>query len=112
MDVLYHKNGEVSEVSRSNFFVVKNGTVITPDKHVLYGITRKKTIQLAKEICPVEERTVTIGEVANADECFITGTTKKVMPVVEIDGKPIGNGKPGRITRQLMALFRDFEENY
>jgi branched-chain amino acid aminotransferase len=112
MDILYHNAGELREATRSNFFIVLGKTIVTPDKHILYGITRKKTLELARNNFNVEERTVKLTELKYADECFITGTTKKIMPVVNIDGKPIGNGKRGNATKKLMEMFRDFEEAY
>lgn len=109
MDILYHNNGQVREVTRSNFFLVRDGVVVTPDRHILFGVTRKKVIELARMFYRVEERTVKIEEIRDADECFMTGTTKKITPVVNVDGSMIGNGLPGKITRRLMQLFDEFQ---
>ncbi len=108
-DVLYYFNDQVLEVSRSNFFIVRDGKIVTPDTDILLGITRASVIELAKKYYKVEERTITAAELWRADEAFMTGTTKKVLPVVQVGDKVIGNGSPGNITRHLMELYREFE---
>jgi branched-subunit amino acid aminotransferase/4-amino-4-deoxychorismate lyase len=112
IDVLYHNQGELREVSRSNVFVIKDGKIATPGKHVLQGITRAKVIELATQHYPTEERPVTMQEVWQADEIFMTGTTKKVLPVVQIDEKKIADGKPGPISNHIMQLFSEFESQH
>ncbi|MDR7129011.1 branched-chain amino acid aminotransferase [Algoriphagus sp. 4150] len=106
-DVLYHMNGIVSESSRSNFFIVKDGIISTPDANVLMGITRKHIIELAGE---VQIRPVSIQEAFNADEAFITSTTKVLLPVTQIDEREIGNGKPGQVSLDLLQKFRKMEK--
>ncbi|MBN3520329.1 aminotransferase class IV family protein [Algoriphagus lutimaris] len=106
-DVLYHYNGYVSESSRSNFFIVKNGTVITPDKDILLGITRKHVLQLVDK---AEIRPVTLAESLEADEAFITSTTKVLLPVTQIDQHTIGNGKPGPVSLEILKKFRELEK--
>lgn len=108
-DVLYHYRGHVLEVSRSNFFIVKNGVIITANEGVLMGITRKSVIELAADHYPVEERPIALEELWAADETFMTGTTKKVLPVTRIDEHVFGHGEPGPVTRDLMQRFRDYE---
>jgi branched-subunit amino acid aminotransferase/4-amino-4-deoxychorismate lyase len=110
-DVLYHFNGNVLEVSRSNIFIIKDNRIITPIKNILPGITRSTVINLAKELYTVEEREIHVKEIFEAEEAFITGTTKKVLPVKEIDDHLIGTGKPGPVTRKLKALYSDFENS-
>ena len=111
-ELLYHWNGQWLECSRSNFFVVVDGKLLTPPASaVLPGVTRGKVLSLAKEAgIPVEERPLPVAILARAEEAFITGTTKKVMPVVQIDEQLIGKGKPGPLTRKLMQLWKAFEE--
>lgn len=111
-DVLYHKNNEISELSRSNFFIFKGDTLITPDKNILKGITRRLILDLAKPHFKIEERTVSIAELKEADEAFTTGTTKKVMPIVQIDDLLIGMGEVGKRTRYLQNLFNHLIDNY
>lgn len=110
-DVLYHHNGLITELSRSNLFVVKNGVVTTPADGMLLGVTRKHVLQLAADQFPTEVRGVTLAETLAADEVFTTGSTKRVVPVTRIDGKPVGNGKPGAITERLAALFLEHERD-
>jgi branched-subunit amino acid aminotransferase/4-amino-4-deoxychorismate lyase len=86
-EVLHVHGGKVFEGGTSNFFMVKNGTVITPKEGVLQGITRGVVVDLVKKSFPLEEREVTVAELAKADEVFYTATLKGVMPVTVIDGK-------------------------
>ncbi|EKB50170.1 aminotransferase class IV [Cecembia lonarensis] len=106
-DVLYHLNGQVSESSRSNIFVIKDGEIATPNKHILHGITRKRVLELIPQ---TEIKAISLEEVLRADELFITSTTKKVLPVTQIDNNKIGSGKPGPITQKLMQDFAIMEK--
>lgn len=108
IEVLYHHNGLISETTRANFFLIKKGILITPASGVLRGITRKYVLQAAKEIMPVEEREVRLEELWESDEAFITGTSKHVAPVVEVDGRIIGNGKPGALTQAVSDAYERF----
>ncbi len=105
-DVLYYINDSVTEFPRSNVFMItKDGALVTPAQNILNGITRKKILLLANEIMPVEERNITVDELASAGELFLTSTTKKIMPVVKLNGKTIGDGKPGPGTLGLYEKF-------
>lgn len=105
-DALYYKNGEVSEFPRSNFFIVtKDNKVITPSKNILKGITRMKTLELARKHFTAEEGTVTLDDIRNAKEAFITSTSKHITPVVQVDDVVLNNGKPGEVTRFLDREF-------
>ena len=86
--------------------MVKNGVLATPKSNILHGITRKNVIQIAQE---VEERDITLTEILNADEVFMTATTKRILPVSQIDVTLIRDGLPGPVTRQLMEKFRQLE---
>ncbi|MGB3464059.1 MAG: aminotransferase class IV [Cyclobacteriaceae bacterium] len=112
LDVLYYAGEHIFELSRSNIFLIKNGIVITPDSGVLQGITRGKVLELSKKNWPTEVRKVTLSEVYTADEVFITSTLKKVMPVVKVDEKIIGDGKPGKMTREIIQLFDRLVDEY
>jgi len=102
-DVLYHEKGIVSEFPRCNFFIVKHdNTLVTPDNHVLRGITRKNVLKLATDSYSAEEGVITIKDIHQAKEAFLTSTTKRIVPIVQIDDKVIGNGKPGAITLSLL----------
>jgi branched-chain amino acid aminotransferase len=109
-DVLYHLNGEVSEFPRCNFFIVRHdNTVVTPDKNILKGITRKKILELNQQNFKIEEGTITVKDFFTAKEAFLTSTTKRILPIVQIDDLIIGNGVAGKITRQLEAEIRLLE---
>jgi branched-chain amino acid aminotransferase len=101
--MLNHK-GEIAECSADNVFLVKAGILRTPpiDAGILEGITRNTVIGLAKDArIDVEEVALTRHDVFIADECFLTGTGAEIIPVTKCDGRVIGSGKPGPITRQL-----------
>jgi len=105
--MLNHK-GEVAECTGDNIFVVRRGEVHTPsiDAGILEGITRDAVIQLAKEAgLEVFERSMDRHDIYTADECFLTGTAAEVIPVVECDGRVIGGGRPGPITKDLLERF-------
>jgi branched-chain amino acid aminotransferase len=105
--MLNHK-GEIAECSGDNIFVVKHGILRTPpiDAGILEGITRDSVLDLAREAkITVEEIALTRHDVFIADECFLTGTAAEVIAVVKCDGRVIGSGKPGPITRQLREAF-------
>jgi branched-chain amino acid aminotransferase len=105
--MLNHK-GEVAECTGDNIFLVNRGVLKTPptDAGILEGITRGAVIELARAAkIPVQETALTRHDVYAADECFLTGTAAEVVPVVKCDGRLIGNGKPGPITRQLRERF-------
>lgn len=105
-EILYTSHGSVLECATSNAFIVKDGAVITPNESILSGITRKVALALAREAgYPVEERAVSMAELYAADECFITSSFKDIVPVASIEGRPIGSGAPGPVTRDLMARF-------
>lgn len=106
--MLNHK-GEVAECTGDNIFVVRNGRLLTPPNEagILEGITRDAVIGLAREAGrEVLEVPLTKHDVYIADECFLTGTAAEVVPVVKVDSRIIGNGKPGPVTRDLMERFR------
>ncbi len=106
--MLNHK-GELAECTGDNVFVVQHGTIHTPsiDSGILEGITRASVIDLAREAgYPVIERTMDRLDVFKADECFLTGTAAELIPVIECDGRIIGDGKPGPITRELLKRFQ------
>lgn len=107
MDVLFRKNGFVYECSRCNFFMVKGQTLITPCSGMLKGITRKNVLKLAKEICRIEERDVLFAELMEADEAFITCTTKEVMPIIQIDDLVIGDGAIGKVTTLIGKKYNE-----
>jgi D-alanine transaminase/branched-chain amino acid aminotransferase len=109
-DMLYCYDGQVLELTRDNFFLVKEKTLVTPKQNILLGITRMVALELCRGVFPVEERTVRTTELGQATEAFLTGTTKGIMPVVQVDDTVIGEGTVGSTTRKLMDLFRKYAE--
>jgi branched-chain amino acid aminotransferase len=102
------KNGCVSEGVGENLFIVKNGKIITPPSSsgILIGITRDITMKLAEKLgYTVIERIITPTALFTADEAFFTGTAAEIIPIVEVNRRVIGEGKPGPITRHLMSEF-------
>jgi branched-chain amino acid aminotransferase len=107
--MLNHK-GEVAECTGDNIFLVRGGALYTPplDAGILAGVTRDAVIELARDAgIPVHEIALTKHDVYVADECFLTGTAAEVVPVVKVDSRTIGAGKPGPITRDLEKRFRE-----
>ena len=76
----------------------------------MYGITRKNIIKLASDIMPVEERNISANELLQASEVFLTATTRKILPLLKINGQPIGNAKPGPVTTKLFERFLELEK--
>ena len=99
-------NDEISECTRSNFFIVQDGILKTAEKNVLPGITRNVLLSYAEEIVPVVIGAVFLDDLQSADEAFITSSTKEVLPIVQIDDTTIGDGKVGPITQALGARFK------
>ena len=101
-DLIYYteKHG-VSESTRSNLFYVKNGKIFTPDVHILEGITRMKVLGIARGHYPVHVQRCSLDDFLSADEVFTTGSTKRVVPILLIDGKMIGTGERGPVAREL-----------
>jgi branched-chain amino acid aminotransferase len=109
--IMYNHEGYVAEASGDNVFIVRNGVVYTPPIQAgsLEGITRQVVINLAaKEGLAVVEKNLTRFDLYVADEFFLTGTAAEVIGVVDIDGRAIGNGKPGSITKQLRKKFFEY----
>ncbi len=105
VEALYTVGDHVLEATTSNLFIVKRGKIITPKAGILNGITRQVVLSLAKRKYKVEERPISLKELFAADEVFLTSSFKEVLPVTMIDGKKIGDGKVGNVTRDLMELF-------
>jgi branched-chain amino acid aminotransferase len=105
--MLNHK-GEVAECTGDNIFLVRDGELFTPPRSagILEGITRQAVIELATARgTPVHECSLIRHDVYVAEECFLTGTAAEVIPVVKVDGRPIGAGVPGPVTRDLIERF-------
>lgn len=106
--IMLNAEGFVSECTGDNIFIVKDGQIFTPplSAGALYGITRGVVIELAREAgWTVSEPNLTRYDLFNADECFLTGTGAELIPVVKIDGRVIGTGRPGSITKKLVKSY-------
>lgn len=107
--MMLNSDGYVAEGSGDNIFIVKRGILYTPPGYVgaLDGITRRAIMDLCDRLgYVVKEQPFTRHDVYVADEVFLTGTAAEVIAVVQVDGRPIGEGKPGPITQHLLAEFR------
>ncbi len=102
--------GHVSEATSSNIFLVIDGTLVTPATRcgVLPGITRATVLELAADRgIPSEERIVHPDELDDADEAFLTSSVREIVPVVRVDGRLVGDGAPGDVTRTIMAAYAE-----
>jgi len=107
--VMLNSSGFVAECTGDNIFIIKRSVLLTtpPTAGILEGVTRDVVIELAEAIdLPFAERQLAPYDLYTADECFLTGTAAEIIPVVQIDQRPIGTGKPGPITERLLARFR------
>jgi branched-chain amino acid aminotransferase len=107
--IMLNAQGYIAECTGDNLFILKEGQMFTPplSAGALYGITRATVIDLARELgIQVSEPDLTRYDVFNADECFLTGTGAEVIPVVKLDARVIGNGKPGKITTTLVQRYK------
>jgi branched-chain amino acid aminotransferase len=102
--------GHVQEATRSNFFIFRGDTLVTPREEILLGITRNVVLELARGRFPIEERPILLEELAQADEAFVTSSSKEIVPVVRIDEQVIGNGVPGPRTTELEQRFIEMVE--
>ncbi|MEM5537088.1 aminotransferase class IV [Neptuniibacter pectenicola] len=114
--LLYNADGELTEGSSCNAFIVKDGVVITPiqDNQILPGITRRIILDSlrADGSLKVEERVVTMDEVRNADELWITSSSKEIAPVTQLDGKPVGNGEVGEVWEKAFQIYTDTKYDF
>jgi len=108
--LMMNQEGYVVEATGDNVFIWRGGRLITPPAYagILEGITRQVVIELAADMdLPLWEAMLTKHQIYSADECFLTGTAAEVVPVVTVDGRAIGDGKPGPVTKRLMARFKE-----
>jgi D-alanine transaminase len=114
--ILYNQHNELTEASACNVFIVKNEVVITPplDNQLLPGITRKMLLDILRKdgTLQIQERVISMNEVHDADELWLTSSSKEIAPVVELDGQPVGNGKIGDIWQLAQTLYSANKHNY
>jgi len=107
--LMLNEAGFIAECSADNFFIVRKGKLYTPATYAgpLRGITRAVVIEIAEKLgVTVAETNLTRYDAWTADECFITGSGAEIVPVIEIDGRTIGDGKPGTLTAKILKVFR------
>ena len=100
-------DGAVLEGLSSNFFAVLDGALRTEEERVLVGVTRSLVLEVAAGLMPVDRRAVRRDDLPRIDEAFVTSVSREVLPVVEIDGRPVGDGRVGPRTRALLEAFGD-----
>ena len=111
-EAVMFRDGLLTEGSASNILVARDGKLLAPPKDhlILPGVTYDLVLELdAKHVVPFEVREITEAEVRSADELMLTSSTKEVLAITQLDGKPVGNGKPGPIFRQLHGLYQDYK---
>jgi branched-chain amino acid aminotransferase len=104
-EVLLLDGDTVLEGSSSNFFAIRNDVLRTAEYGVLAGTTRRLVLRVAEDLLPTERRPIDLAELPFLQEAFITSVSRAVLPVVEIDGRPVGDGRPGRWTREIGRRF-------
>ncbi|MEO2265404.1 MAG: branched-chain amino acid transaminase [Nitrosopumilus sp.] len=112
--ILLDHNGNVSEAPGENIFIVRDGQLVTPTlaSSVLDGITRDTVIKIANDLdMDIVERDIVRSELVMSNEIFLTGTAAEITPIISIDSKKIGNGKPGNITKKMMQEYTDIVMN-
>lgn len=115
VETILFRDGKLTEASSSNVFVVKNGVLLTPpkDNFVLPGITYDVVLEIARaREFEIEVRAVTEAEVRGADEIWVTSSTKEVLAVTTLDGKPVGDGRPGALFRRMHSLYQQFKRDH
>ena len=112
VETILFRDGRLTEASASNVFITKGGVVLGPPKSnwILPAITYDVVVELAQSAkMPLELRHITEAEVRGADEIWVTSSSKEVLAVVDLDGKPVGDGRPGPLFRRMHQLYQDFK---
>ena len=112
-ETILFRDGKLTEASASNVFVVKRGGILSPSKSnlILPGITFDVVAELAQDAgLPLEFRAVAEAEVRGADEVWVTSSSKEVLAIVSLDGRPVGDGRPGPLFRRMYALYQEFKQ--
>jgi D-alanine transaminase len=113
VEAIMLRDGQVTEGAATNVFIVHNNTVITPPKSnlLLPGITRDLVVELCnKHAIACEERDISEAELRSADEVWLSSSTKEVIPVTTLDGKPVGVGQPGPVWENILALYQEYKK--
>lgn len=115
VEAILLRNHMLTEGAASNIFIVKNNVIATPGKgrFILPGITRDLVVELAvANNIPMEERDINELEVMDADEVWMTSSTKEILPITSIDNKPVGNGKPGLMHKRMLDIYRQYKDDF
>jgi branched-chain amino acid aminotransferase len=113
--LLLNQDGEVAEGASTNVFAVRGAEVLTPvlAAGILPGVTREVVLELVRGLAvPAQERAMSPQDLAAADEVFLTSTTREVVPVRTVDGRPVGSGRPGPVTLRVLRAFRDYAPSH
>lgn len=113
--LLLNQEGRLAEGASTNVFLVREGTLRTPplSTGILAGITREVVLELASTLgLPAREEALTADDLRRADEAFLTSSTREVVPIRRVDGQPVGNGRPGPVTRRLLEAFRAYAPHH
>jgi branched-chain amino acid aminotransferase len=108
--IMRNYRGELAECTTANLFIVKDGAALTPpiDAGLLAGITREFVFEVGQDVgVPVREQVLRDADLFEADEAFLTSTTREIVPIVTVDDRTIGTGRPGQTTLRLLARFRE-----
>lgn len=111
--LMLNEQGYVAECTGDNVFIIRDGRIVTPPiaAGALAGVTRAVVFELVRNLgIDFREENITRYDIYTADECFLTGTAAEIIPAVELDSRPVRDGKPGPITRQLTAMFRELTQ--
>jgi len=108
LEPIYYSDEQVFEGSNSNVFAVIDGKVMTPESNILQGVARGVVIELLRKNMLISVKNFTIEELQGATEIFLTGSGKEIMPVTSIDGKPVGNGEVGPVTKEAMRQYKEY----
>jgi len=108
IEPVYYDDHQVFETSNSNIFALIDGKLFTPASNMLFGITRGILLDILKLDVPVEAVDFSFDQLLTATEVFVTGSNKEILPVTQIDGKPVSDGKIGLITKEVMQQYREF----
>jgi D-alanine transaminase len=112
-ETILFRNGQLTEASSSNVFIVRDGMLLAPlkDNQVLPGITSDVVLELVSRTdIPLQMRDISEFEVRTADEVWVTSSTKEVLAVATLDGKPVGSGKPGPVFKRIHSLYQDYKQ--
>jgi len=115
VEAILIRDGEVTEGAASNLFIVSDGKLITPPKGALLlpGITRDLILELAQDNGIANaEAPISVDMLNNADEIWLSSSTKEILPVTKLDGRPVADGKPGELWRRMIAIYQDYKQQY